>query len=454
MPRNPGTQGTVLQQKRIKIDTANIAQGMYVAQLDCSWLTTPFIKRGFRISSEDEIGLLRKFCKHVYVDVSQSAMPEQDILRAHHDSGSISDPFSRTQIRRRSPLPGRGMRRFRAFMQRFLSGRRTAGATTSGRTPTSAEAPLAMDAYVAVSATMGEVLQRVKKGHPVDIDKLYKTVAPMAASVQRNPDAMAWLGFLRKREQGHFSYTVTTAIWALIMGNEMGLTGRRLANLAIGALLLDVGNTGIPKSIGMKEGPLTEEERDIMRMHVDYGLEIIEKSSGVSDEIVDMIRYHHERLDGSGYPQGIGGDIPVYGRIAGLIDCYDAIISRRPYADQKCAYDAVRELNRLAGTKFQQEVVEQFVRAIGMFPTGSLVELNTGEVAIVIEQNVARRLRPKLLVILNADRQPVQRNKTIDLSNLPDRADKKNALWIQGGFEAGSFNIDPKDYFLQPKGNA
>jgi hypothetical protein len=111
-------------------------------------------------------------------------------------------------------------------------------------------------------------------------------------------------------------------------------------------------------------------------------------------------------------------------------------------------------LNKQAGTKFQEEVVEQFIRAIGMFPTGSLVELNTGEVAIVIEQNVERRLRPKLLVLLNADRQPVRRNKTIDLSKLPDQADKKNALWIQGGFEAGSFNIDPKDYFLQPKGNA
>jgi len=311
-----------------------------------------------------------------------------------------------------------------------------------------------MEAYVAVSATMGEVLQRVKKGRPVDIDKLYKAVAPMVASVRRNPDAMAWLGFIRKRELGDFRYTITTAIWALIMGNEMGLTGRRLENLAIGALLLDIGNTQIPESIGVKEGPLIAEERNIVQMHVNYGLEIIEKSSGVSDEIVDMIRYHHERLDGSGYPQGIGGDIPAYGRIAGLIDCYDAMISKRPYADQKCAYDAVRELNRLAGTIFQQEVVEQFVRAIGMFPTGSLVELSTGEVAIVVEQNVTRRLRPKLLVILNVDRQPVRRNKLIDLSKLPDRADKKNALWIQGGFEAGSFNIDPEDYFLQPKGNA
>ncbi len=444
----------MLQQKRIKIDTANIVQGMYVAQLDCSWLTTPFIKRGFQIASEDEIGLLRKFCKHVYIDASQSTVSEKDILKAHHDSGSIEDPFSRSQIRRRVSISGKGMGRFRSFLQWILSARQTADAKTNGRTSMRVEAPLAMDAYVAISATMDEVLQRVKKGRPVDIDLLHKSIAPMVASVQRNSDSMAWLGFLRQRERGHVTYTITIAIWALIMGNEMGLTGRRLANLAIGALLLDIGNTKIPKSIGMKDGPLTDDEREIMRGHVSYGLDIIEKSSGISDEIVEMIRHHHERFDGSGYPQGLGKDIPVYGRIAGLIDCYDAMISRRPYADQKCAYDAVRELNRQAGTKFQEEVVEQFIRAIGMFPTGSLVELNTGEVAIVIEQNVERRLRPKLLVLLNADRQPVRRNKAIDLSKLPDQADKKNALWIQGGFEAGSFNIDPKDYFLQPKGNA
>ena len=444
----------MLQQKRIKIDTANIAQGMYVAQLDCSWLTTPFIKRGFQISSEDEIGLLRKFCKHVYVDTSQSTIPEKEILKAHHESGAISDPFSRSQIRRRVPVSGGGLRRLRTFFRRFSSGRQAGNLVTGGRTPMRVEAPLAMDAYVAVGAAMGEVLQRVKKGSPVDIDMLHKTVAPMVASVQRNPDAMAWLGFVRKREEGHFSYTITTAIWALIMGYEMGLTGRRLANLAIGALLLDIGNAQIPASIGAKEGPLTDEEREIMQMHVSYGLQILEKSHGASEEIIEMIRYHHERLDGSGYPDGASVEIPVYGRIAGLIDCYDALISKRHYADQKCAHDAVLELNRQAGTKFQKEVVEQFIRAIGMFPTGSLVELNTGKVAIVIEQNLERRLRPKLLLILNADRQPLRRNKVIDLSKLPDQAGKKNALWIKGGFRAGSFDIDPKDYFLQPKGNA
>ncbi len=444
----------MLLQKRVKIDTANITRGMFVAQLDCSWLTTPFIKRGFQIASEDEIGLLRKFCKHVYVDASQSTLSEQDILKAHQESGAIADPFSATQVRRRQPAASGGLQRFTSFMRRFAVRRKIVDVAAGGRTPMHIEAPLAMQAYVEVKSTMGEVLRRVKKRRAVDVDKLYEAVAPMTASVQRNPDAMSWLGFLRKREPGQFSYTITTAIWALIMGNEMGLSGRRLSNLAVGALLLDIGNTQLPESIAMKQGPLSAEELAIMRMHVQYGLEILEKSPGISDEIIEMVGYHHARLDGSGYPHGIGGDIPVYGRIAGLIDCYDAMISKRPYADQKCAYDAVRELNKLAGTQFQAGVVEQFVRAIGMFPTGSLVGLNTGEVAIVIEQNRARRLRPKVRVILGSDRQPARAGKPIDLSTLPDRPGKKHARWIEGGFAVGSFDIDPQDYFLRPKGGA
>jgi HD-GYP domain-containing protein (c-di-GMP phosphodiesterase class II) len=447
-----------LQQKRIKIDTANIAQGMYVAQLDCSWLTTPFMKRGFEVSSDDELGLLRKFCKHVYVDVTRSSVSEQMIMSAHHDSGKICDPFSRSQIRKSEPKTADGKGRFHAFFQRFSSGKKAADSENGERTSMRVEAPLAMDAYVAVNATMDEMLQRVKKRKPLDIDKLHQSIAPMVASVRRNPDALAWLGLLRKSEQGNFSFTITTAIttaiWALIMGNGMGLTDRRLANLAIGALLLDIGNIRIPKSIGLKDGPLTEDELQTIRKHVNYGLEIVKQSPGISDEIVDMIRYHHERLDGSGYPEGCGSEIPAYGRIAGVIDSYDAMITKQPYADQKCAYAAVLELNKQSGIKFQQEVVEQFIRAIGMFPTGSLVELNTGEVAVVVEQNVERRLRPKILVLLNAEQQPVRRNKTVDLSKLPDQAGQKKALWIKGGFPTGSFNIDPEDYFLQPKGNA
>ena len=161
-----------------------------------------------------------------------------------------------------------------------------------------------------------------------------------------------------------------------------------------------------------------------------------------------MIQHHHERHDGSGYPKGLAGaDIPVFGRVAGLIDCFDAMTTKRPYAPARSAYDAVRELNSLSGTAFQRELVEQFVQAVGMFPTGSLVELNTGEVALVIEQNRVRRLRPKLMLLLNADKTPVSRHALMDLKAKPAGGDEDEARWILRGLEPGAFGLDPKDYF-------
>ena len=123
------------------------------------------------------------------------------------------------------------------------------------------------------------------------------------------------------------------------------------------------------------------------------------------------------------------------------------MITSRPYARAKSAYDAIRELNSLAGTGFQRELVEQFVQALGMFPTGSLVQLNTGQVGIVIEQNRVRRLRPKLMLLLEADKSPVRTHSTLDLRMVPASGADPSARWIVCGLEPGAHGLDPKDFF-------
>ncbi len=175
----------------------------------------------------------------------------------------------------------------------------------------------------------------------------------------------------------------------------------------------------------------------------------MEATPGVNADVIAMIEGHHERHDGSGYPNGtVGADIPVFGRIAGLIDTFDAMTTKRPYAAAKSAYDALRELNSLSGTVFQRELVEQFVQALGMFPTGSLVELNTGEIAIVIEQNRVRRLRPKLMLLLDKDKLPVPSHDTINLRNIPVSPGDPQSRWIERGLEPGAHGLDPKDFFV------
>ena len=143
-----------------------------------------------------------------------------------------------------------------------------------------------------------------------------------------------------------------------------------------------------------------------------------------------------------------GGEIPVYGRIAVIVDTYDAMITSRPYASTQSSYGALRESRALAGVEFQAEIVDQFTQAIGMFPTGTLVLLNTGEVAVVTPQSRIRRLRPEVMIILDQDKKPLEDFRVVDLNQVTATADDQSSLWIESGLEPGAFGINPADYYL------
>jgi len=311
------------------------------------------------------------------------------------------------------------------------------------------EAPKAANAYQNAVTAMNDVLSQVRDGRAVDVDTVRNAVTPMIDSVLRNPDAMSWFMTLQKQDDYSYHHSIACSVWAVVLGRHLGFDRRSLDKLAIGGMLLDIGKTRVPEELLTKPDALSPYEADVMCQHVDFGMDMVSTSKGLSRDVLDMIESHHERYDGTGYPRGLAGaDIPVYGRIAGIVDCYDAMVTARPYADARSSYDAVRELNSLAGTLFQKELVEQFVQALGMFPTGSLVELNTGQVGIVIEQNRVRRLRPIVMVCLDAAKQPLKKYRTLDLRKLPSKTSDPNAVWITHGHEPGAFGIDPKDYFM------
>ncbi|MDH3511620.1 MAG: HD-GYP domain-containing protein [Gammaproteobacteria bacterium] len=440
---------------RIKVHTMNVQQGMYVAQLDRSWLETPFLFQGFEIHEEREIGLLRKFCKHVYVDVERSTLEKNTILAAHQAAKSAGDPFNGTQpppviasepitipqklIRAIGHLDPTGI-----VMERLNRPRQYKNLVTTAK-----EAPRAADAYATATAQLHSVVDCIKQGIGITVETIEEAVTPMIDSVLRNQNAMAWLVYLRKQDEYAYNHAVATSVWAVIMGRHLGFDRHGLKTMAMGGILLDVGKTKIPDSIIQKATGLTQEESAIMEMHVKHGVEIARQIPGINDDVLAMIECHHERHDGSGYPEGlVGADIPVYGRIAGVADCYDAMISDQPHQAARSSYDAIRQLNFMIGTKFQKQLIEQFVQALGMFPTGSLVELNTGEVAIVIEQNRVRRLRPKVMLVLDRDKNIRRSSKMLDLQKVPVDEGLPKARWITHGHEAGAFGIDPNDYFL------
>ena len=186
-----------------------------------------------------------------------------------------------------------------------------------------------------------------------------------------------------------------------------------------------------------------------MKRHVEVGLEIVEKGHSVDRRVLEMVAHHHERYNGTGYPHGVSGNaIPVYGRIAGLADCYDAMITERPYAASMSSLDAIQQLRHRADVDFQAEMVDQFMQAIGAFPTGTLVELNTGEVGVVVSQNRLRRLRPAVMMVLDANKQTRTDCPMVDLALQTTADDGTQSLWIAKGLEPGAYGIDPVKYYV------
>ena len=438
--------------KRTKIETANLERGMYVAQLDRPWLETPFLFQGFEIRDDGDLKLLRQFCKHVYIDVSRSNLPKEKVLMA------LATPDREAAlrgnvVRHRQPvtLAGRLMRAVTRLDPTGLVAARLSGHRQyRNQVATGKEAPQAIRAYDAAVSTMNDVLATIRSGGKgLDVQKVQTAVQPMIDSVLRNQDAMAWLVYLRKRDEYAYHHSIASSVWAVILGRHLGFDRQGLDTLAMGGMLLDIGKAKMPESLFNREGKLSGAEFEAMKKHVAYGLDMVKLTPGINADVLAMIEGHHERGDGSGYPKGLkGAEIPVFARIAGLVDCYDAMTSARPWARAKSPYDAVRELNSMSGVQFQKEMVEQFVQALGMFPTGSVVELNTGEIGIVVEQNRIRRLRPKVMLILDAEKQPLREHRTLDLRKCPSDQNDARSYWIVQGHESGAFGLDPKTYFI------
>ena len=391
-----------------KIPVAELEVGMYVSELDRPWLETPFLFQGFYVQSNEEIAAVRNHCRQVVVDTQRDDDRPQPLAS-----------------RRLPRPPNEAMRELKDEIKQ------------------------ASGIHVSVAASIEDVMGELKNAGKLNVHKLEAAVLPMVDSVLRNPAAMSCLMRIRRKGGYLYSHSLASSVWATALGREIGLEREALRVVALGAMLLDIGKVRIAEEILGKPGKLDAEELALMRRHVDFSLEIVQEAGEVDPRVLEMVANHHERHDGSGYPRGLKGDeIPVYGRIAGLVDTYDAMITSRPYASTQSSYGALRQLRSLAGVQFQSELVDQFTQAIGMFPTGTLVLLNTGEVAVVTAQSRVRRLRPEIMIILDAGKQPLDDYRVVDLNQVSATADDQASLWIEQGLEPGAYGVDPAEYYL------
>ncbi len=421
--------------KELKVPVHNLKLGMYVARLDRPWSETPIALQGFQIKSVGSIRLLQEHCSYVYIDVMKTEVfkpaPYQDM------SGDAA-PAAGEKARRKStgrtkipkaPLP-EPKRKYK------------------DATPVQEEFEAASEAHEEVGAVVAELMTEVKAGKKLVVSGVKDAVQRLMDTVIRNPDAMLWLRILKHKDAYTYNHAMNVSVLAIALGRHMGLPPREIRELGIGALLLDIGKMKLPSELLTKPGRLSPEEWEVVRRHVDYSGQIMQETPGLSARSIEMALTHHERFCGGGYPKNLfGAKIPLFGRIGGLVDTYDAITSVRPYAAAISPHDAIRRLYDWSPKDFQEELVELFIQCLGVYPTGSLVELSTGQVGVVIGQSRVRHLRPKVMLVLNESKVAYQRAPVVDLMEETQTEDG-TSLNIARALEPGAYGIRPEDYYL------
>ncbi len=441
-----------MQLERIAVDTSNLSIGMYVALLDRPWLETPFVFQGFEINDAAEIAQLQRYCSYVYVDIKRGHLTQAQIVSLNN--ARSNEPFRNNPNVDRPDVKAGWFDWIRAKLAKLGFGRFIAGleASDTGGYQISAtvrsEVPSAKAAYESNLSSYELIVDMARQHRKLKIDTVRSAVKPTIESILRNPDAMAWTVFSKKKSGADYNRAIAASVWSIMFGRHLGFDLDALVELAIGGLLLDIGNVGLPDSVLSAEGALTDEQREQMQSHVQLGLDIINASKDFPQNVIDMIQCHHERADGSGYPNQLrGNNIPIFGRIAGIVDCYDAMTTKNIYSSAKAAYKSAGELHQMRGKQFQPEVVEQFFRTVGMFPTGSVVELSDGTIGVVLEQYRLNSLRPKVMLLLDNEHKPFNPRRILDMQKLPAKPNTEGYVCIARGLEHGAHGIDPVNYF-------
>jgi HD-GYP domain-containing protein (c-di-GMP phosphodiesterase class II) len=397
---------------------------MYVQELDRPWLETPFMFQGFCIKTADEIETLCKHCDYEYINKKLGTIDTRII---HEDISS--DGRNASRVRHNSRTHGGNSK----YIDTVIVEKERGAAKVI---------------YEESNNAVEKIYNTALSDGTVDLDAANKTTRNIVDSILRNPDAFMLLQRIRERDVYRYNHAINSCALAATFCRHMGFSRDEIHDISLGALMLDIGIIKLPDSLVNSKDTLSPESLDQIRGHVKLGIELITNTPDIPAIVHDMIMTHHERVNGKGYPNKLKGDrIPICGRIAAIVDCYDAMITNRPYKKRIPPTEALCTMYKWRNIDFHEDLIEQFIQCIGTYPTGCMVELSSGQVGIVMSQNRVRRLYPKVLAILNADKAKYKEPHIIDLWEYSQKS-KGEVLDIKRVIDAEELDIDASDYYL------
>ena len=311
-------------------------------------------------------------------------------------------------------------------------------------TTVESEISVAAESFKRTSDLLHRMAEDIRAGDNLNLEDIDSVVDDMVESMVRNPDALIWVARMREQDLTIYGHGLSVAINLVAFGRHLGYPKEQLAQLGMLGLLLDIGKIKLPRELLEKNARLTADEFEQIKEHVDLGLEILQETPNIHPDVLEGIAQHHERMNGSGYPNNLMGDkISTFGRMGAIADTYAAVTKPRPYAEVVSPHQALQMLSSWSGSQFQTDMVEQFIQSIGVFPVGSMVELSTGEVAVVVTHSKIKRLRPKVLVLTLPDKtvcaNPSTRDLLYDVSDSP--------VYIRFGLPSKAYGLDPRDFY-------
>lgn len=414
--------------KTIPIEQLKV--GMFIVGMDRSWFQTPFFSHRWLLKRDEDLARLKASgIKEVTIDVAIGLDAEPPADETHEPPHTNRQP------------PDEGS---------FGTGHAQRERGDEGR---SSDARLEQQVELArsVRADALQAVERlfngIKTGAPLDSPALRTVVAGFFSRLTQHPVASLTLVQLQQMQRldgDLFSHAVDVCVLSLIVGRAQGLDQATLEGIGMGALLHDIGETRLPRNL-LRHAGYVEEGRGVFRFHPKIGTAMLAKTEDLPDCARAIVAEHHERLDGSGYPDGLTGErLALPSQIVGLVDIYDAMASRRGGRPPLSPGQAVRQLYQLGLREhYDRALVEQLIHCLGVYPFGSLVELSTGERAVVYAVNPDERLRPSVKLIADAQGRPYPEARLLDLSAPPPGEIERTVVRV---LDASAEGVDVLQY--------
>lgn len=376
-----------LRQETIEteIPASEVTIGMHVVRLDRPWEETNFLLQGFIVQTPDEIHAIQEQCQSVFVEgkVERKAVFEGN--RASRIERSSSWPQQRV---------------------RYVN-----------KVETARELDRVSAHFKYAKDIAASIMSNIRLGRMLDLNQVRTVVDQTVDSVLRNENALLLLSKIKNKDEYTAEHCINVSILCAAFGKHLGMLDGEIRKLALCGMLHDVGKMRIDDSILNKPGALTPDEFAIMKQHTTLGRDVLAGIPSMEHAAVDVALSHHERMDGEGYPRGLKSEfIPLFAKLVGLVDTYDAITSSRIYDKGRASMQALQIIHKNKGTQFDAELAVEFIRMIGVYPPGSIVEMTNGEVGIVISTSRGSKLTPRVLLVRDANKHPISPYRQLDLS--------------------------------------